>query len=315
MIDRPDSTAGSPPEVQRILAELARGEFADLAEAQAFLERRLMEYNTRPQAVLGGLSPLAAFELMDGDWVTSGPLRLNTALAVADVLPADIFVNARTLLTAAAEAGSIKATAAGNLNRRFVREMLEACRWPARFVQSVWRVNKVVNERDVLPLHVLRLVLDLAGLLKRRKGAFTATGRGRKLLEEERAGDLYSVLFLTFFQRFNLGYLDRLPEVPGLQATVAFTLYRLRDACTSWVRPEALTEAVVLESVREEIPVHPMFDPADLVLETRILTPLVTFGLLERRDLEPGPLYHRPFEVRKTTLYDRFLRFEWGQEA
>ncbi len=77
------------------------------------------------QQELGGLSPEQAAGLLTGDRDTQGPLRLNTSLSLADLRHARFFNNGRTFLTAVAENGSVKATFAGNLNRKFVAEMLE----------------------------------------------------------------------------------------------------------------------------------------------------------------------------------------------
>jgi hypothetical protein len=41
-----------------------------------------------------------------------------------------------------------------------------------------------------------------------------------------------------------------------------------------------------------------------------VLDPLVSFGLLESRDLPRNDRWEHPIEVRKTPLYDRLLRFD-----
>ena len=69
-------------------------------------------------------------------------------------------------------------------------------------------------------------MLELAGLVRRRKGAFQATRKARELLEPGRAGELFTLLFRTHFRTFNLAYVDRAPEAPEFQRTIAFSLYR-----------------------------------------------------------------------------------------
>ena len=46
-------------------------------------------------------------------------------------------------------------------------------------------------------------------------------------------------------------------------------------------------------------------------LRRRVLEPLVSFGLLESRDLPTAEKWQRPIEVRKRPLYDRMLRFDF----
>lgn len=50
---------------------------------------------------------------------------------------------------------------------------------------------------------------------------------------------------------------------------------------------------------------------AHLQFETRIVRPLVEFGLLEKRDLEPRKSYRSEIEICKSSLFDRFLRFDF----
>ena len=43
----------------------------------------------------------------------------------------------------------------------------------------------------------------------------------------------------------------------------------------------------------------------------RVLEPLVGFGLLESRDVPTAEKWERRIEVRRTSLFDRLLRFEF----
>ncbi len=287
-------------------------EFESLEEAQAFLERAAAAYNQQPQDELGGLSPAQMHDLLQGDWFTAGPLRLNLEIVPDDVRDADLLVNARIFLTAVQEAGGVKATATGNLPRAFVALMLERLRFPAGYVEEIRRYNKTINEHDAYVLHVLRVILELAKLVRRFRGKFVLRPAGRELLAESQAGTLYVRLFRTVFREFNLAYLDGGgPESSGLQHTVAFSLYRLSTAAVEWRNPYELAAEVVLPEVYDEL-VDPRWDDeAAMRIEARLLRPLEWFGLLERRDLPSPNSFDRPYEVRKTVLFDRFIRFRF----
>jgi hypothetical protein len=92
--NRPPRPAG----VQEIFDELARHEFADLAEAQAFLDRRMAQYNAAPQAELGALSPDQMARLLYGDWEGGGALRLASGVTLEELAGVEILVNARRFL-------------------------------------------------------------------------------------------------------------------------------------------------------------------------------------------------------------------------
>jgi hypothetical protein len=168
----------------------------------------------------------------------------------------------------------------------------------------------VVNEGDVLPLHTLRILLDLSGLIRKRKGRFAVTRRGRDVLSEERAGELFALLFQTQFQQMNLAYLDRIEVEEEVQHGIAYSLYRLRDAAPEWRKPEDLVDSLFLPFVRESIPERRGFSLPALLLSTRLLDVLVRFGLMDVQESPGGSGRESDSRYRTTALYGRFLRFD-----
>jgi hypothetical protein len=296
---------------EEVLQEvLARNPYATLEELNAALQERASTINLRPQRDLGGLSPEQMQRLLSADWETrGGAIRLHAALTLEELAPSHTLHNTRVFLRYLEEHGAIKATAADNLPRAAVAALVERMRWPAGYVDELHAINKVLNEQDVFSLHVLRVTLELAGLIKRRKASFSLTRRGAQLLADERAGELFALLFRTTFRRFNLAYLDAIAPVPEFQSTLPFSLFRLAQVAEQWKRPEELSGEVVLPFVRARLPATPSFDEAALMLELRLLEPLEGFGVLEKRAVPTRGRIRPIFAYRKTRLYDRFLRF------
>jgi len=162
----------------------------------------------------------------------------------------------------------------------------------------------------VLPLHTLRILLDLSGLIRKRKGRFAVTRRGRDVLSEERAGELFALLFETQFQQMNLAYLDRIEVEEEVQNGIAYSLYRLRDAAPEWRKPEDLVDSLLLPFVRESIPERRGFSLPALVLSTRLLDVLVRFGLMDIQESPGASGRKSDHRYRTTALYGRFLRFD-----
>jgi hypothetical protein len=289
--------------------ELARNPGATLDELNAALQERALTMNHRAQQGMGGLSPDQVRRLVDDSWEARGAVRLNLALSPDDLASSRTWHNARVFLRYLEDHGPVRATATGNLSRATVQDLVEAMRWPEGFVEDLHEYNKVLNELDVFPLHVLRLVLDLAGLIKRRSGKFSLTRRGGEMLADERSGELFVLLFRTTFRKLNLGYLDRNEPIPDFQHTLAYVLYRLSRVADAWERPEELIGRVVLPYLRARLPPEPYYDPLALVLELRLLRPLEGFGLIEKRVAGNAERAYPRHAYRKTPLYDRFLRF------
>jgi len=251
--------------------------------------------------------------LVYGDWEDKhGAITFSTDLSLSELGAARIFQNARTFLNVVLEADGVKTTARGNLNRKSVSEMLDAMNWPSGYLDNLRRVNKVLNETDVTPLNALRITLELAGLLRSAKGNFKITSSGEKLLKDSRAGELYALLFITYFRDFNLSYADRMPENPVLQDTIAFSFYMLAENANRWKQGQNLAPILLLPSVRTHIMKSAVYGWQGnftwLVL-ARILRPLESFGLLELRESRKGKILES-FKVRKNDLFDRFLRFD-----
>lgn len=282
-----------------------------LDELNAWLAEKTRRHNSSPQEELGGLSPDQARRLLDGDWETQGPLTLNASLQPADLRSARFVTNARGFLSAMGDAGTVKATSAGNLNRKFVAEMLERLDLEFRWLEVLQNYRRVINEQDVFPLHALRVVLDLAGLIKRRSGKFSLTRKGSSLLKEEVSGALYAHLFRTFFRRFNLAYLDGCPPNPALQSTFPVTLYRIGREGGRWALPRELADRSLHPAAFGQAFTWNGEDYAHSQFKLRIVRPLEGFGLLERRDIPSEKPYRSEFETRKSALFDRFLQFEF----
>jgi hypothetical protein len=293
---------------QAVQELLRRNPNASLDEINAALEARNREYNRRPQPELGGLSPEQMQRLISDDWSGDGVVRLNTSLPLEMLGDSPTLYNARLLLRMLVERSSVRATVAGNLPRSVVAEFRDRLRLPPDLPAEY--LTGARNEEDVFPLHVVRVLLDLAGLIKRRKGAFSATRRGSDLLADERAGELFARLFETHFRTLNLGYLDRmLVDAPGFQHTIAYALYRFGRIDPGWASPATIAEAVVLDSVRMELPGSEYRDWAAAITEARLLRTLTRFGLAELRELPREGSLVGDREYRRTPLFEHFLSF------
>jgi len=190
--------------------------------------------------------------------------------------------------------------------------MVEMMSWPTGFLEDLRSFRKAWNEEDVFLLHTLRVVLALAGFVRKVKGSFRITKKGERLTQERAAGELYATLFQAFFRKFNLAYLDRLPECLGVQQTIAYSLFMVSRHATNWISPQQLARKLFLPAVSAEILPSPYgTDDEALISETRVLRPLVRFGLIECQHSEERALFRLPLgRFRKTVLFDAFLTFD-----
>jgi hypothetical protein len=171
------------------------------------------------------------------------------------------------------------------------------------------QVGGRITEHDVWPMHKIRLVCGMAGLLRRRKQQLEPTRAARQLMAEDAIGELYARLFHAWFRKFNIGYGGG-TEWPELQHQVAYTLCHLPTAAAQWRSSEELLPEVVLPYALDSAPGNELVGSlAAIDLAVHVLDPLVGFGLLERES-GPDPRRFREKRYRCTPLATRFLEFD-----
>ncbi len=269
---------------------------------------------SRLQADLLGLSPSTISELLHGDWHTDGALRLSESLTLDDLSGSVLLADARTLLEFVEAEGPVKETAAKYLPPAAVASLiprLRIMRNPRYAFDLEYRKPK--KEADVPWLDRLRGILMFAGLLARRKG-LRITPRGRELLADSRAGELFALLFRTVFRELDLTMFTRSTDHPRLQQTVAVSLYKLRTEARDWTSAQSLAESAWLPSAKDPpkpYEVDPKSDLRYITLKLRVLVPLEHFGLLDAKEQHGQERWDRWYEFRVTPLYDRFLTFRF----
>ena len=265
----------------------------------------------------GGREPLAAFlqSLRWADWESAtGPIRLSADLTLADLAEAVFFRNTRLLLAALAAEEGTAATATGSLNRVFVRELFDQLTLPEPWRLLTQRGGKVINERDVWPLHLVRVLSQCAGFVGLRKQRFQITRTGRALLPEGQAGALFRRLFLAYFRKFDLHYDFRLRDVPGIQSTMAAILWRLDTVARDWRPVRGLAPQILLPAVLQQLVAakRSPYDTEEWILAGYVLEPLTDLGLIQQRPDTGWMTESERREIRVSALWRKFISFHAG---
>jgi len=124
-------------------------------------------------------------------------------------------------------AEGVKATTKGNLPMAICRpaaaKLLEHAPERGRY-----RYEKFRTEEDLMPLMLVRHLLGIGGYLKKTKGRFNWTKKGRDFIGRS-TGHCYLELFKLAATRFNWGYFDGYPDVPIIQQGFAYTLFLVQS--------------------------------------------------------------------------------------
>jgi hypothetical protein len=123
----------------------------------------------RVQGWLDGIEPawtLLTFEsllaLRHEPSAVQSAIRIANDLSVGEIAGSPVARNTLILLGQAIERVGLPLTATGNLSRAAVAEMCKLIEWPDYDQADAFRFNKVINEPDFLPLHVVRQLAQAA---------------------------------------------------------------------------------------------------------------------------------------------------------
>ena len=234
-------------------------------------------------------------------------IRLEPILTETDLSGSAVASAARILLQRAIETGGLKLTAAGNLSRTVVAEMVEIIEWPGLDKAELFQFHKVVNEPDFLPVHFVRVLMQGTKLVRVQRDKLVLTRLGKAMLVPERYGALQAVLFHMALWHLNIGYFDRNPIETWPQTHTGIVLWSLAAAANDWLARETLARLCTIPVVGV---VESDWDLGSFAMESRILRPLLWFGLLEcqsEASAESRVSDRRLY--RKTPLFDLFLKF------
>jgi len=267
--------------------------------------------DTQVRQSLDGVEP--AWSCSPSTALRQEPSAVQTAIRIANDLSANeiagspVARNTLILLRQAIERGGLPLTATGNLSRAAVAEMCELIEWPDYNQADAFRFNKVINEPDFLPLHVVRILAQAATLVRAQRGKLVATPLGKPMPSDERQGSLPAILFHIAFWRMDLGYFGRGLLGSWPQADIGIVLWSLSVSAGDWQTSEKLTR---LCTIPEPATLTGTWDRSAYAMEARILRPLLWFGLLEHRSENiPDSRFAVRHYYRKSALFDRLLKF------
>ncbi len=301
---------------EKMRQAMAGQDFESLEEVQAFLDKQVQLQNAQPLAEFQGLSPAQMQQMLDFPFdspqlvVSLEPLRVEPAAAIMSLF--------ELIVDAIGDKG-LKPTAKGNLPRAFCREAVTAYQGAMSTHEKRFYQN-IASEEDFLPLHVTRVVAELAGLIRKYKGRFILSRDCRQRLESGGTAAIYPRLLRAYTQKFNWGYWDGYPELPFIQRAFLFTLFLLARFGSQW-RPDTFYEDAFLlafPSLIDEAPQDGYFDPEDIVCQTYTWRTLVHFvdffGLASVKPDSDKPL-ERSNKVIALPLLQEVVQFQVGLRA
>lgn len=305
----PDMPVAIREAVQQVLDS---GEYATPEELMGALQEAVVRADDSRHDQLFGLTTGEVLGLIGDDWTEpGGAFWMDDELPKEQLEGSSYCMSALRFLTLAESTGGFKLTPKKSLNRESVRLLLDSGCFPEVDTAQLLRFSKIINEMDVRPLHMVHLLLLEIGLVRHYKGKLAITKTGRRALEDDGAAMLQCVIFQTLFQEFDLGYLDTLPDYPGVQATIAFILYAIQQSAQEPIAVGDLMARAYMPAVASEFSEGPYPRHALVAFFTRVLNPLENFGLVQV--VSSGEKRERKMDqdqVQVTPLFNAMIHFD-----
>lgn len=306
-----------PPDMPEAIREAVQqvfdsGDYETPEELMGALQKAVVEADDTRHERLFGLTTGEVLELIGEDWTEPGGV-----FWIDDEIPKEQLAGSRYCMSAlrflalAESAGGFKLTPQKKLNRVSVRFLLDSGCFPEVDIAQMLRYSKVINEKDVLPLHMVHLLLLEIGFVRHYKGKLLITKNGRRALEDDRAATLQRLMFQSLYNEFDLAYLDTLPDYPGIQATIPFIFYAIQQSAQEPIAAGDLMAKAYTPAVAAEFSEGPYPRHALVAFFTRVLRPMEDFGLVQHTRI--GNKHERDLardQVQVTPLFNAMLHFD-----
>lgn len=219
-----------------------------------------------------------------------------------------------SLLVEAIGEDGLKPTAKGNLPQRFCREA--ALRYfGEELYQERIRFGGINKEVDFFDLHLVRIVAEMAGLIRKYRGKFILSRDCQRILKQQGMMGIYPLLFKSYIQKYNWAYSDSYVELPFIQQSFAYTLFLLQRFTAQW-QPQSFLEEKYIQAfpmLLEEFPPNDYCTSEQQLSTCYSLRSFHRFadflGLVELEKVDKDQ-YLSTYRVRKLPLLDVVVNFE-----
>ena len=216
-------------------AHIENKQLSSFEEIKQELDQFFYSHNEKPVDDFLGLSPIQMrciyrpFSLKNDIFVFKYGDHFETKIKEIPFLEQAFY-----FLNRLYELGELKATQIGNLPRFFVMELYQ------KFFLEKDPIFKPNKEDDLLDVKRLRYILNMVGLIKKRKNKFHLTKKGKNLIKDKKIKELFNELVLILFNKWNWGAFDAYSELPLIQSSGVFSIHLLNKKAKNWVSEEEL---------------------------------------------------------------------------
>lgn len=175
----------------------------NLEEIQKEIDKIMNEKNDRGIPDFEGYSPNEMTQILYSTFEKDSKIILQE-LTDKEYEKIPILNQVKYLMNLISESAELKLTATGALPPKVVNELYNQ----GFMVEKTFEmgISKLTKEIDSITINLTRILIELAGLVKKRTGKLSLTKNGESLLKNN--FKLLELIFKTFTTKFNWSYYD-----------------------------------------------------------------------------------------------------------
>jgi hypothetical protein len=297
------------------IKEFLKGKkFESIEEANRALWEFIEKLNNTPLEEFCGLSPNKMTDILNFPFDSPDVVSFNMNVSPPFDSP---FVTIFILLINGIHKGcGIKVTCTGNLSRNFCREIEKAYLTEEDFKFILRDKFPIMKEQDSIEIHIVRIISEMAGYIRKYKNKFILTKKGEKIITDGFKIDDYLHLLKIFTLRYNWAYTDLYGKIDIIQDSFLFTLYLLQKFGDKF-RPKSFYadrfftafENSLRDILREiRTPFPSVKEVKDAYIHRAINRFAIFLGFAEAPDKSFNKgIFHK--DVKKTDFLDNFIKF------
>ena len=193
-----------------------------LNDIQKHIDKAMNEQNNRSIPEFEGYSPFEMHQVLHFTFGADSPIKLQK-LSEPDYKKIPILNLVKHLTDLIAKNGEIKLTNKGFLPTKIVSDLYQQGFMKEKHIEK--GILKLYKETDSMSVNLSRILIELAGLTKKRKGKISLTKNGEKTIQDNFR--LLATILETFTTKFNWAYYDGYGENQIGQLGYGFSLILL----------------------------------------------------------------------------------------
>ena len=175
----------------------------DLKELQEHLDKIVMKQNHQALPDFDGYSPFEMHQILHFTFGADSPITLHK-LSDSEYQQIPMLNQVKHLLKLIDQSGEMKLTKKGFLPTVVVSDLYKQGYLKDKFIEKGY--SKLYKEMDSGSVHLTRILTELTGLVKKRKGKLSLTKASAKIISDNER--LFRLLLSTYTKKFNWAYLD-----------------------------------------------------------------------------------------------------------